>query len=443
MYNFKPRERISRGSAYVLFFRVQTASYYSMKSFKYIFGFSLILVLSQCGAGKKTVDSKGQPTYQENAMDIEVDKRLFHFKPDSSRLYVSVSTKNLLYARNSDTEPTASIVVTIRRRGDSNPIKSFRIQDTDAKKKSKTLIAFTNFYLPKGEKSKLIVTYTDENRSRSVERILTSDKTNVSNRQNFLITSHDGAPLFTDRVKPYGDYNLHMNSEIAVDLNVLYYNRAFPLPPPPFAMYDPKPFEYKPDSITTLPTRDKEVVKIKIGSTGFYHINPDTTSKEGITLFVSDPEFPELKTIDDLMGPLRYLLSSNEFENLEGATDRKQVLENMWVSWAGSKERARKSIAAYYNRVERSNIYFSSHVEGWKSDRGIIYIIYGKPNKVYRTDDIETWIYGEENNPLSITFYFLKVINPFTDNDYRLNREEIYKPSWYRSVNAWRDGRIY
>ena len=402
------------------------------------------MVLTQCGSSKKTADSTVHRTYQESPMDIEADYTLFHFKADSSRLYVRVSTKNLLYARSSDTDPTASVVVKIQRDRDTSPIKSFRIQDVDPDKKSKLLVAYTDFYLPKGEKAKLKITITDENRSRFIERSLPFDKSNLSNRQNFLVTTPGKeVPLFTDRVKPYAEYNLHLNAEIDTDLNVRYYNRSFPLPPPPFALYEPRPFDYEPDSMTTLRTRDVNVVKIKTGASGFYHLNTDATSKDGLTLFVSDLEFPDIKTVDDLMGPLRYLVGGKEYDNIVEAPDRKQVLENMWISWAGSKDRARKSISAYYKRVERSNKFFSSHVEGWKSDRGIIYIVYGKPNKVYRTDEVETCIYGEENNPLSITFYFLKVINPFTDNDYRLSREEIYKPSWYRSVNAWRDGRIY
>ena len=415
-----------------------------MRVFLNILGLCLIWALTQCGTKKEIADPTVQQAYQESPLEIEIDCVLFHFSADSSRLFIKVNTKNLLYARRSESEPTASVVVNVKRDTESSPLKSFRIQDADAKKQPKTLVASTDLYLPKGEKSQLIITVTDENRSRQVERIMSFDKTNLTNRQNFLITDPDrGVPLFSDRVKPYADYNLHINSEIVDDLIVRYYSRSFRLPPPPFALYEPKPFDYEPDSTTTLRTRDLEVVKIKMGPHGFYHLNADITSKEGITLFVSDPDFPEVKTVDGLMGPLRYLVGGREYDNIVEAVDRKQVLENMWLSWAGSRDRARKSISAYYKRVERANKYFSSHVEGWKSDRGIIYIVYGKPNKVYRTDNLETWIYGEENNPLSVTFYFLKVINPFTDNDYRLNREEIYKPSWYRSVNAWRDGRIY
>jgi hypothetical protein len=84
------------------------------------------------------------------------------------------------------------------------------------------------------------------------------------------------------------------------------------------------------------------------------------------------------------------------------------------------------------------NFLFSSYQEGWKTDRGLIYIIYGPPSEVYRRDDEEEWIYGERGNPMSIRFYFMKVENPFTNNDFSLQRSPIYKTSWYVAVENWR-----
>ncbi len=78
-----------------------------------------------------------------------------------------------------------------------------------------------------------------------------------------------------------------------------------------------------------------------------------------------------------------------------------------------------------------------------KNVEDLIYLVYGEPDKIYKTAQEERWIYGEERNALSITFRFIKVDNPFTENDYRLSREDYYKPSWYRSIEAWRNGRIY
>jgi hypothetical protein len=73
----------------------------------------------------------------------------------------------------------------------------------------------------------------------------------------------------------------------------------------------------------------------------------------------------------------------------------------------------------------------------------MIFLIFGLPNIVNRTSSSEVWIYGEENNMMSLNFTFYKVTNPFTANDYILDRSIIYKNNWYRGVESWRQGRIY
>ncbi|MPN51542.1 hypothetical protein SDC9_199190 [bioreactor metagenome] len=85
-----------------------------------------------------------------------------------------------------------------------------------------------------------------------------------------------------------------------------------------------------------------------------------------------------------------------------------------------------------------ANRLFTSYTEGWQTDRGMIYIVFGPPNIVYRSDDTESWIYGEENNFFSITFTFNKVKNIFCDNDYILQRAPVYKDNWFRAVDIWR-----
>jgi len=410
---------------------------------KYSF-YSLLLFITACGSSNELADSNIADAYQENSAEIEFEYQLFHSSADSSRLYFKINTSNLLYARRGDKSSQAAVIAEVSLANTTEPLKIIRVVDTDEKKLAKTLIASADFMLQAGKKYDLEVTLTDENRGRSKKVSLIADKVDLSNRQNYLLSLPDrDIPIFTDRVKPNEVYNLIFNSEIKDQIYVRFYNRAFPMPPPPFVFYQPNPFEYEADSTTTIPVNGYNEVKIRTGFSGFYHFHAEEENRKGKTIFVSESEFPEVKTTEHLLEPLRYLVAGREYDQIAEAPDIKLELENTWIKWAGSKERARKSIKAYYKRVENANQLFSSHVEGWKSDRGLVFIVYGKPNKVYRTDKVETWIYGEENNPLSITFHFVKVINPFTDNDYRLNREEFYKPSWYRSVNAWRDGRIY
>jgi hypothetical protein len=62
---------------------------------------------------------------------------------------------------------------------------------------------------------------------------------------------------------------------------------------------------------------------------------------------------------------------------------------------------------------------------------------------VRRNPQSETWVYGEENNMMSLTFNFHKRGGVFTDNDYQLDRDPVFKGAWYRNVESWRNGRIY
>ena len=118
-------------------------------------------------------------------------------------------------------------------------------------------------------------------------------------------------------------------------------------------------------------------------------------------------------------------------------------MEKFWINAAGNKDKARKLIKAYYERVEEANKEYTTFAEGWMSDRGLIYIIYGKPNIVYRKLNSEIWVYGEESSILSTNFAFDKIDNPYSNNYYRLQRNGAYKHGWYRAVESWRNGRIY
>ena len=120
----------------------------------------------------------------------------------------------------------------------------------------------------------------------------------------------------------------------------------------------------------------------------------------------------------------------------------KKNVDNFWLKIGGSPQRAKELIQAYYSRVKYANTFFSSYLEGWKTDRGMCYMIYGEPDIVYKSTSSETWIYGEEGVYSSLSLVFTKVTNPFTNNDFRLNRSTSLKSSWYRSVEFWRQGRI-
>ncbi|MCA1752219.1 MAG: GWxTD domain-containing protein [Cryomorphaceae bacterium] len=407
------------------------------------------LILTGCSSGMD-INRMAVPDYSSEDLNVETDFQIFHTTLDSSRLFIKINTKNLLYTRGSSSGFSArvQVIITPYILGDDSAIKlkgkTIQINDEDADKSVKQLLAATDLYLPDGKEYSISMKITDLNRKRDITKFFLSEKKFPHSRQYFMAAESDVTiPMFSDRITSGKAYIIKTNAAKSGKVYVRYYQREFSLPPPPFAYYDPPSFNYEPDSVFTMELNSKNEFRMVAGDRGFYHFQADPEQKQGFTLFTGSEDHPEVTVVDQLVEPFRYLVSSREFSSVIKGEEKKRIIEDFWMEWCGNKERARSAIEAYYLRVEEANKHFSSHVDGWKSDRGLVYIVYGKPNKVYRSSSVETWIYGEENNPMSITFNFIKVINPFTVNDFRLNREDYYKPTWYRSLEAWRNGRVY
>ncbi|MFB6305831.1 MAG: GWxTD domain-containing protein, partial [Flavobacteriales bacterium] len=215
-------------------------------------------------------------------------------------------------------------------------------------------------------------------------------------------------------------------------------------PLPPFNVKNKKrDLSYVPTRSDILSIDDSAQTELIPPKKGFHHFRFDTTSKKGLTLFRFQKGFPHVTTVKSMMGPLRYITSNSEYDNLKSSINFKNEIDEFWIENAGTKKRAKKLIKDFYKRVEIANKNFTSHTEGWKTDRGLIYIIYGKPNVVNKTKGHEVWVYGEDRFQESFNFRFKHIKNPFTDNDYLLNRNQLYQSSWYRAVETWRNGRAY
>ena len=55
----------------------------------------------------------------------------------------------------------------------------------------------------------------------------------------------------------------------------------------------------------------------------------------------------------------------------------------------------------------------------------------------------ETWVYGNEASSLDMVFTFVKVYNPFADNDYALAKLNKYRFIWGQAIDGWRHGTAY
>ncbi|MEZ4721219.1 MAG: GWxTD domain-containing protein [Flavobacteriales bacterium] len=303
--------------------------------------------------------------------------------------------------------------------------------------------ALGEFYLNivKDRNHLLEVTLRDLNSLRNDQQYIDIVKANRFSEQSYLMFDSDGIEITADFVTKADSY--FIEPFVQVDkLWMRFYSRDFPTASPPFAIVNPKPFDFNPDRKVRLKANENGQFKAIIDKEGFYQFITDSASQSGGTVYFFADHYPEAKTVNGLMMPLRYITTTQEFEELTQSQNLKKSVDAYWLKIGGNPDRARMLIQSYYSRVERANQLFSSYLEGWKSDRGMCYIVFGPPTKVVRSTSAETWYYGEAGKYNTLTLTFTKVTNPFSNNDFRLNRNGSLKSPWYRAVEFWRQGRV-
>lgn len=375
---------------------------------------------------------------------------VYHQSADSSQIHFKIASENVLYTRKDKLSPYNALIkisYQLYPYGNSKLIidsATIFLKDEVRTKSFKNLTGIIDLKTADAKDYLLKIITEDTKRGASIEKKIYIRKSFQHNSQYFLIRNDSSLiPVYESYVNDSS--LLRLTSVINKNKNIYlrYYNRDFNIAAPPFASINTKPFDYTPDTTIIKTINSNGDTYFSPPAEGFIHLQTDTNTRVGYTLFKFDENYPTIHSIQGLIKPLRYVCSTAEYNKLLSTSEPKKSVDEFWLSKASSKERARELIKQYYNRVEQANKYFSSHIEGWKTDRGMISIIYGTPTIVRKMGSSETWIYGEENNLIALNFVFSQKDNPFSDNDYKLQRSSTYKTSWYRAVDTWRSGRVY
>lgn len=403
--------------------------------------------LLACHTPGELVNRNYAPCYRPDQQAASPPDFAFHQLDDSTvRVHVRINTHNLLFSRQDDGSFSAGCGVHIR---------IMRSYETPALMDSCTFMhtmgmdqrdrysdfSFTMGVHADGELLALI-RLTDINRGDFEERYFRFRMGGIDERNSFLVISSSGAPRYCDWLTTTDTFRIINRLESLQEVMVRYYDREFPLASPPFGIDNRVPFDYKPDSVFKM--RIGAMYDMVFSKTGFYHISTDTLSRNGLTLFCFEEGYPKVVSTYQMLEPVRFLTVRSEFTAMKESSSLRKSMDDFWLARCdGSKDKSKMLIQKYYQRVQWANRLFSSFTEGWRTDRGMLYIVMGAPNAVFRSSNIETWVYGTVNSPTSLNFMFVKVDNPFTDNDYSLNRSPVYENAWYRAVDSWRQGRAY
>jgi len=374
---------------------------------------------------------------------------IYHVNDSVSRLFYDISNEILVY-KKTDTSTCffSNVKVLIKTSLEDNlgftiDTATTRIRDRQQDVVGKQLKGSFYFKLREGQKYHIDIEITDINKKTRYTNSLYADKTSKYTRQNFLVTNVLNEVLFNSYYKAKDVVNLRSDRDTEKLFNVDYFKYDFKLALPPFASAPVSHISYSPDSTFSVYSNEEQKFQLGLPEKGFYHLKTNDKTKDGITFFVYEPTYPKIKNSEQMILATRYIMAKKEFDNCMNAPDKKAAIDKFWVDLGGSNERATELIRKYYGRVLDANKLFTDYREGWKTDRGMIYIVFGAPSRVTKRKNGDIWTYGDTGNPSSTVFSFIKVINPFTDNDYELERNEIFKMPWYQAVDMWRQGRIY
>jgi GWxTD domain-containing protein len=218
---------------------------------------------------------------------------------------------------------------------------------------------------------------------------------------------------------------------------VSYYNDVFPPAVPAFSGGQARVSKgMKADSIFTL----NAGAPVQFFSRGLFLLQKDTLTAEGFAARAED-DYPRYNKIQNLYAPLIYICTKAEYDNLEQSKGQKKVFDKTVLGiTTGDTERAKRLIKNYFRRVELANLFFTSYKEGWKTDRGMIYIIFGLPDEVHHFGDRETWSYT--NSSFNTNFEFTKSSSVFDPDNYVLIRDTKYQKLWFETVDLWRKARF-
>ena len=397
-----------------------------------------LLLLAGCAMSSMTVPSQRRP-YDRESSTLH-PSFTFHRRADLGQLdvYLSLPRKELLYSRAEAFAPfVAELEVSVAD-------TTWLLRDTawsDAPSILKARWSLEQLPTTPG----LEVTLSDVLRNASVTSRVWLGPNGTWTPSDLLIWSQrENWPLPGEDAKVGDTLVIHMpDKQVAPVAGTLIwevenYTPPRALPPPPFSSGRSRWDTLQPTPLGVIEADSLMVLVVPEGTTVIELRNAPLA----VRVHARSEAFPELKEASELIAPLRFIASRSEFQKLTSAEHPKRALDAFWLACGESPEAARDLLNTFYERVEEANLSFSGLVEGWRTDRGMIHIVFGVPQRVRRDARNEYWIYGEEGTANALTFHFRRKAHAFDGNAFELQRSIQFRSVWDRGVSNWRNGRV-
>ncbi len=385
--------------------------------------------------------------YNPGSSTLHPEYYLYHETDSTSLLYIKVFPGELLYNQANEKNiyqakfrMKYSIYESFETR---NLLDSGSSEFTLPRKNMRqSLITYKTLKLKNKKEYLIIVTAMDVLRGTSKKNIIPADRKHPYPTEDFIVKEpFNNRPVLKNYLPNIDTFCITTRHKNIHSWTIDYYKNNFRMPPPPFANVRIDSLSIIPDS--NLVFHDSLNCHFSLPYKGLYMFRPQKANSGGIAVTRFYDEFPYLKKPAHLIGPLKYLTTRREYEQIMKYDNPKLAVDDFWLKKTKSANQARELIRILYNRVQYANAYFTNHTEGWKTDRGMIYTVFGPPITIYKDEKKETWIYRDMKTFKTIKFEFMYIENPFSKNHFVLKRNVAFKTPWYRAVETWREGRVY
>lgn len=175
---------------------------------------------------------------------------------------------------------------------------------------------------------------------------------------------------------------------------------------------------------------------------GYYFFQSDSSTQTGVLLRTVHDAFPKVQDWEEMVQMVTYISTKKEHETLLLAQDKKKGLDAYWLNLTRDPELAKDLIRNYFKQIEFANILFTDFKEGWKTDRGMVFVVMGPPQEVNFFQDREVWSYAGIDDSSKIRFTFTRVKTILSPHFYTLNRSRAFQPVWFKNISQWRSGRM-
>jgi GWxTD domain-containing protein len=409
-----------------------------------------LTIIFSCGNQKKLAQKQNQALlYQPSANVVRPEYQVYHISDTVSQLWIKINSNDLLFNQaNPENKLMAKIKINYQLMDRTNDPSNAQITDSSSWTKNFEKIQGKQFILLSlhikaqfGYQYLLKIIIGDLLREIENTAYITINKKNIYSAQNFkLFYSETNAPLFNNYLSASDSFNIEWNRP-AKKIFIKYQPDNLALPPPPFSSIAEAPFTFRADSVWILPYSTK--ASYNLPYPGLYLIQTDTLAPEGLYLANFGASFPKVNEIATMVAPVEYLSTTSEYKAIVDSSNLKVAFDNFWLKLSTNANISRELIRIYYNRMQYANKYFTSYKPGWKTDRGMIYMIFGTPSYIKKTERSETWEYYVMQNASNLTINFIKTASPYSDCYYVMQRNSIFTSYWRNAVSSWRNGFAY